>query len=481
MTDAPDPNRVPGLTSGRVALAFVMLFGALALVRHHWLGSWTYDLGIKAQLLLNCWEGRWLESSIEVNHYFGDHLNPTFLLLTPLVGLTGSAVPLIVAQVLAVAAGGLLVARLARRWLPQYPNLPAIGTAAYLFQCSAGNMVLYDVHEMAFGSVLILWAIDAFDRRKWATAAVATVLAVGCKETGGLVCASLGTWLFISNRLRIAGLAMIALGLAYTYVAIYTIMPHFRGEAADSLQHYAYLQRTPAAALSEVFNRPLHFVLHVCIRIGYVGILLLPALFVQLRFPRTLLPVVWVILPNLLSERYTQYTQWTARWQYDAVIMPFVAVAMLESWRRLADSPTARRWWRESLGKWTLAALLLSTANTTVIGWARYVAPNLGRRAAFDEIAALIPPDAPLSASMNLGPHLLRRQLLDLDVSRSGPDWPADRFRSLPARMADYVIVDELFEPFHFKYKPGAVEQYLANRGYAQVASGDSFALFSRE
>lgn len=477
MTDTPDLSSTPALTPGRVALAFVLLFGVLAFVRHHWLGSWTYDLGIKAQLLLNCWEGRWLESSIEVNHYFGDHLNPTFLLLTPLVGLTRSATPLIFAQLLAVAAGGLLVGRIARRWLPEYPRVPAIATAAYLFQCSAGNMVLYDVHEMAFASALILWAIDAFDRRRWLAASIATVLAVGCQETGGLVCASLGMWLFMSNRLRITGVLMVALGLAYSYLAISVIMPHIRGEAADSLQHYAYLQQPPAALLSDALHRPLQFLLHVSFRIAYVSILLLPGLFVQLRFPRTLLPVFWVILPNLLSERYTQ---WNCRWQYDAAIIPFVAVAMLESWRRLADRPAPPRWWREWLGKLTLAALLLSTLNTTIIGWALYVAPNFGRRAAFDEMAARIPPDAPLSASMNLGPHLLRRHLIDLDTSRTGPDWPAERFPTLPARMADYAIVDFVFEPFHFEQPPEAVERYLAARGYTQTASRDRFAVYQR-
>lgn len=477
--DAPQLTGRRTLEPSHLALAFVLSFGTLAIVRHHWLGSWTYDLGIKSQVLLNCREGRWLESSIEVNHYFGDHLNPTFLLLTPLVGLTRTATPLIVAQLFAVAAGGLLVGRLARRWLPEYPHLPAIATAAYLFQCSAGNIVLYDVHEMAFGSAFILWAVDAFDRRKWMAAALATLLAMGCKETGGLVCAALGTWLFISRQQRLLGASMIAFGLVYTYAALGIIMPHFRGEASDTLQHYDHLGDTPSDLLVNTFRRPHEYLLHILhpFRIGYVAILLLPTLYLPLRYPRTLLPVVWVILPNLLSDRYTQ---WTCRWQYDAAIIPFIAVAMLQSWRRFADRPVPPRWWRDRLGKLTLAAVLLSSTNTTIIGWALYVTPNFGRRAAFDELAAQIPPDAPLSASMNLGPHLPRRQFIDLDLKRAGPDWPENRFPSLPARNAEYAIVDFVFERYHFRHKPAVVEQYLAAHGFTRIATRDRFSVYKR-
>jgi len=455
-----------------VPLLFAALFGPLAWARHHWLGSWTYDLGIKAQLLYNCTRGRWLESSVEVQHYFGDHLNPTFLLLTPLYGLLPYPGTLILFQCVFFAVGGVIVARLTARWLPGEPSLVIPASAAYLFQCSAGNLILYDFHETAMASTFILLAIYAFQSERTILGLVATCLSVGCKETGGLDCAAVGTWLAVSRRRRLLGTFMIAGGLAYTYLAVAVIMPFFRGGRADSLEHYAHLGTTPGEMIGNIFARPYNLpkaLLHP-VKLLYVAILLLPALFVPLRYPRTLLPAVWVILPNLLSTRQTQYL---ARYQYDACVIPFLALAMLECWPRLLRGPASQRS-RRKLILATVLALLLSNANSTVFGWAGYVLPNVTRRAAFNELARLIPPEAPLSASLNLGPHLVRRQFIDYPSI----DWPIDRFPDLPHRRARYALIDFLFEARHFRTPAAEVRQRLAGASYALEVERNGFALY---
>ena len=99
-----------------IPTVFVAVFGTFAACRHRFLASHSYDLGIKSQVLDNCLAGRWLESSFEVQHYFGDHFNPTFLLLVPLYACCPSPLALVVVQCLCVALGGIIVGLLAARW-----------------------------------------------------------------------------------------------------------------------------------------------------------------------------------------------------------------------------------------------------------------------------------------------------------------------------------------------------------------------------
>lgn len=473
MNDRPPVSQSPRRRLWPVPLLFVVTFGPMAWARHHWLGSWTYDLGIKAQVLYNCWHGRWLESSVEVGHYLGDHVNPTFLLLVPLYGLLPFATTLIVAQCLIFAAGGWIVALLARRWLPDRDRLAPLAAAAYLFQCSAGNLILYDFHETALASTLILLAVWAFDRGRAVPGLVATLLAMGCKETGGLIGAAMGTWLVVSRKQKVLGTLLIVAGLAYSYLAMAVIMPHFRGGLPDTFQYYAHLGATPGEILRNIFARPHRLIASVLEprKIVYVAILLLPALFVPLRNPRLLLPAIWVILPNLLSTRITQSS---ARWQYDAAIIPFVAVAMLQSWRHIVASGRPR-WWHRRVVPATIAALLLSNANSRAFVWAGYVAPNLSRRADFDQLAAAIPDDAPLSASMNLGPHMVRRHLIDYPHL----DWPADRFPRHFHHRAEYVLIDFVFEQKHFARTAPTINAHLREAGYALRTEHNRFGLYS--
>ena len=191
---------------------FLCTVGTLSVARHLLLGSSSYDLGIKSQLLYNCAAGRWLESSFEVQHYFGDHFNPSFLLLTLIYALIPAPMTLVVLQAACVAGGGVLVGLLTARWLPDTPRAALLAQAVFLFHPSTCNLALFDVHENAFAATLMLAAVLALEDRRWIAAAVYTTLAAGCKENGGLAVAALGTWLILRHGHRGAGGALIGLG-----------------------------------------------------------------------------------------------------------------------------------------------------------------------------------------------------------------------------------------------------------------------------
>ena len=122
----------------------------------------------------------------------------------------------------------------------------------------------------------------------------------------------------------------------------------------------------------------------------------------------------------------------------------------------------------------TITALLISNANSTLPFWAYEAIVNIGRRAAFERLADQIPPTAPLACSLNLGPHLLRRQFTIYPVLQ----WPAETFPNLATRRAEHVLVDYRFEQRHRATKPGPQETRLAQLGYELVQTNDSFAWY---
>lgn len=56
-----------------LVLVWSAVLAAFAFARHERLNSSTYDLAIKAQVIWNTYQGDWFASSIEVEHYLGDH------------------------------------------------------------------------------------------------------------------------------------------------------------------------------------------------------------------------------------------------------------------------------------------------------------------------------------------------------------------------------------------------------------------------
>jgi hypothetical protein len=147
---------------------------------------------------------------------------------------------------------------------------------------------------------------------------------------------------------------------------------------------------------------------------------------------------------------------------------------MIHAWRFRLDRHLHRpsRW----LVPATLAALALSNLNSTLPKWMSDAAANFRRRADFSALASQIPADAPLAASLNLGPHLIRRALTIYPVL----DWPPDTFRRLPSRQAQYVLVDYLFEARHRALPRPPQHHRLIEHGYALLAERAGFALYRR-
>jgi len=425
--------------------------------------------------------GRPLGSSLEVPMLLGDHVAPGFVLLMPVYAIAPHPLTLIVIQTVWVAAGGWVVAWLTRRMLGDRSLPIVLVTAGYLFGPSAGGIVGYDFHPIAMASTAGLLAIAAFlaGRTGWGIAAL--VLTVSFGERGALMAAGVGTWLFLFERRRGLGAGVVVASLAYFWVAVGWIVPHFRGAPADALSRFEWLGESPAAIVRTCLLRPGYVAWHLLsdpLRMSYLIRLGLPFAMLVWRRPAALLPVVWPLAANLLSDRPAQHQM---VWQYDATVWPLMALAAILAWRTLRS----RRWVVRSLrrrpGRWIavhVAALLVANGYNTFVHWAPTTRFDPRRWADLRYVAAPIGGDDPLSASMNLGPHFAHRRQLR-DYPRLG--WEAGRFPDLQQRAARWVLVDVWFEGRHHGFDHWAAHRRtLARRGYRLVRRRGDFRLFER-
>ncbi len=379
-------------------LAYVVIFTGLAWDFHAGMRTHKADLGQIDQAIWNSSQGRFLQSTERevTSTRMTDHVEPIFVLISPIYWLWNDVRALLLLQVMAVAAGAFFVYALAldkldqlvaeskraliwhREPLRQLTRPLALALAvAYLLAPQLQSVLLTEVHAVAFGVPLILWAFWAVERRRWAQFILAALLVAAVKEEMALLAAGLGVWamwravgmhnaqltmhngsiiqstnqpinqsttltpspLHPFTRSLIPGLLVTVAGLAWFYLATFVIVPHFAGAwygVVDStyFQRYGALGNSPVDIFKSFLTQP-GLVLQISLepaRREYVLGLLAAFGFFSLLAPEILLLCLPVLLANSLSAFPAQYY---SQFHYDAPIVPFVAVSALYGAARL--------------------------------------------------------------------------------------------------------------------------------------------------
>ena len=193
----------------------MVIFTGLAWDFHAGMRTHKADLGQIDQAVWNSSQGRLLQfteretTSVRLT----DHVEPIFILISPIYWLWDDVRALLLLQVMAIAAGAFFVYALALEKLDQLVALPKRAliwhseplrqltrpialalAAAYLLAPQLQSVLLTEVHAVAFGVPLILWAFWAVERRRWAHFLLAALLLAAVKEEMALLSAGLGLW-----------------------------------------------------------------------------------------------------------------------------------------------------------------------------------------------------------------------------------------------------------------------------------------------
>jgi len=392
----------------------------------------------------NSARGRPFESSIEVSNYLADHLSLVLALLAPLYWIWPDVRLLLAVQAFVLALGAYPVYRLARAdGVEERPAL--LFSLLYLVYPALGFINRFDFHAEALVVPLLLAALAMWRAQRFGWASLWLILALSCREETGLVVAGLGLVLAIRARgleRRLAWQWMV-IGLVWSLLGMGVVMPHLRGQPSDTfLSCFQHLGPSYGAALARLVRDPLGVVRDswsglTPVKATFLPRLLLPLAFLPLLAPGCLVPLLPSLVPAVFSRCIPHSTIY---YQYTAPMIPILfwggirgfcrlerfLVARLGGGRKLRFGPREGLLMLMVLG--TLAALAWDPPGWKEIGGKGFYPVGrprrLANREAFREVAALIPPDAPLAADNFLGPHFAHRR--QFYFWGAGESWRAD-------------------------------------------------------
>jgi len=429
-------------------LLHAAVYARLSLQRQEAFWQARYDLGNMVQAVWGTANGDFLlttRSDGEQITRLAAHVDPLLALLAPLWWVWPSPDMLLVVQAMAVAAGALPAFWLGRLWLGD-DRLALAGAAAYLLSPALGWATVTEFHPVTLVAPLLVFVVWAAatgrDLALWACA----VLALLGKEHVGLTVAVIGLWVAFGLGRRRTGLALAAVALAWTAIAVQVIIPR-ANEGAPSVflgSRYGDLGQSPGEILVTLLTRP-HVAAGTLVdadRLTYVLALALPVAGLFMLAPLLAAAALPDLLLNTLSARPEQHQ---VEYHYVALIAPVLVVAAIRGIAALRARAGAGSGIRPRLpgvaagalvgaslvGAWHLGPLPV-WAHLAGSDWRNneYVVDDHARVLA--RAVALVPgdPEVVVSATNHAGAHLsARRRIYTFPVVRDAEWVVVDRRR----------------------------------------------------
>jgi uncharacterized membrane protein len=399
------------------------------------------SLGVNGELadfesiLWNTLHGRFLLKGSTGACFLSEHVSPILLGLVPLYALFPSPLTLLVVQALAASLAVIPLYFLSRREL-RSPWAAWAVSLAYLLDRRLNYGLMYDFHMEIFFPGLFFGAFLALEHRRWKTLYVLLLLALLVKEDAAITVAGIGLYVAATGSWR-RGVPIAIGAAAFGLVAVSWIVPHFRPPGAGGtypfLQYWSGYGDSLGSILRHGLDPRRHVrVLFTAYKLRKMLALFSSCLFLPLFSWRAALFLVgptWFVLyssDHPLMNGPSIY--------YGLAIVPCLFAASLLGMRHLAD-----RWPRRADGlRLALAAALFAVelGNSRVFKQSRPAYWRTARRqATVERFVARIPPDAAVSAQVDLVAHVpvrADRHLIPAGLARSefvffdlqGNTWP---------------------------------------------------------
>ncbi len=480
-----------------LVLAFVLVFGALALLRYYsfhtgYLDVYTaWDLGQYHQIVWNSLHGRLFENTYipDARTFLGKSFAPILLAFVPLYAIWSDAAVLLIVQTIGLALGALPIYWYARQQLGR-PLALAVGLT-YLLSPGLQFIGLAEFHEVALTAPALAYATFFLMRRRYEGFVVCLGLALLMKEEIAFVVVLFGLFIAIVQRRVWAGAALASAGALWGFFVLTYLIPFFRGAEygpgfyyfgqgaiAGGGNRYAYLGNSLSEIVVNLLTHPYILLQQLLIpaKLEYTLHLLVPLAFI----PLVGIEVAMLALPTYSYSILSQYgLQYSIQTSYFSPLLPFLffaAVVGLKRLLRLASvQPLAGRFTVSDpvAFKGALLALVLTASGLSY--WFQSPGPLGGKfqpeRYALDAHAALgqqlarpIPSDATVVAQNELLAVLSGRQrVYEVPI----PDY----------REVDYLVADRTRQ--WYGVHQGFWESDLAT-GYFEIVKQEDGYLVAR-
>lgn len=425
-----------------VAIAFFVLCLIFTLHRYYTFYA-SFDQGIFNQVFWNNLHGRFFQSSLSSSlstnvvhsgevpevyyHRLGQHFTPALLLWLPVYALFPSPATLTVLQVTLVTAAGLVLYALARHYLES--PLAVLITASFYGAIAVAGPTLSNFHDICQMPLFVFGLLLAMEKRKWWLFWLLAILILGVREDSGIVLFSIGFYLVVSKRYPKVGLATCILSFGYMVALTNLIMPLFSedisrrfmlerfgqyadGEEASTLEIIWGIASNPGRLLVELVS-PFW---------GTVNYLL--GHWLPLAFVPAVSPTAWLVagfpLLKLFMAQGQSVLVITIRYALTVVPGLFYGAILWWSQHPKAFKPSFRRFWVVCI---CLSLLFTFTSNPnrtfsalipdSIQPWVHVPLTRQWEHAAqIRPLLAQIPPDASVSATTYLVPHLSSRRAI---------------------------------------------------------------------
>jgi uncharacterized membrane protein len=406
------------------------------------------------------------------------HVDPILVLLAPFWVLFPSPLTLAAVQIGACALGALPVFWLGRRHLGS-EKAAALMALAYLAYPWLAWTALDAFHPVTLAIPLFLFAIWFLDSdRLWAFAVCAAlVLATG--ELMGVTLAALGVWYVLSRRRRWAGVAIVAIGLLWSAVALRVVGPAFRDGQNVFYGYYESVGGSPGGVVRTALTDPAAIVSALTSGgdFAYVFWLAAPLVGLFLLAPG----LAAAALPQLLANGLSDWSFTTdPHHHYLAGIVPFLVAATILGIAKLRPASRVR-----------IAGLVLAVcvSSSLIVGpWpatpgerdaARELSFSARHLDAVRAAIAAVPDGAPVSTTNRIGSHLsARRYVYSVPVLRRAEWVVVDRQNPWVAGTRREALTGTLGPD------PGVLEEFLdrlaASPDWRPVFDQDDVLVFRR-
>lgn len=475
-----------------VSLTLLVLGGLvwLSIARYRGYNIGMSDLGNMSQAVWSSTQGKPLVFTSEHGPLsrLAIHVELFYFFLAPFYAIFPSPAMLLVFQAMLFVAGAFPLYILAKRRLESCWTASVI-VVIYLFYPVAQNAVLFDFHSDTLAMPLLVFCIEAQDRRAWGWYWFWVLLALSCKFYVALPIAALGGVLWL-QRDRYVGLMTTTVGIGWGIVAYFVIKPLFAPpvgigmESASTVGYYTFYFGQSIESIGSTW----------IFRVATAVIVFLPVVWVGWYAPAWLIPAVVIALPALLSSGPGPSYHFS--YHHYALVVPFLMAVVIYgiAAMRQHQKDMKRRWqsrfaiWPFALGATLISTLVLNSyfvhtpLNPRFWNSANKMMKygHTTRDAFKDEwLASNVPPEVPLATSRFIASHVVNRHTL----------YVTDYFFEYVDEV-DYVVPDALFDFMWIIGKGnflggvthdwGSIQWMMQRPDFGLITSQDGLLLFQR-
>lgn len=425
-----------------LAIGFFLVTLTLTLHRYYTFYA-SYDQGIFNQVFWNNLHGCWFQSSLSSNlstnvvhdgdlpqvfyRRLGQHFTPALLLWLPIYALFPHPATLTVLMVTLVTAAGLVLYALARQYLQ--PPLATLIVASFYGANPVLGATLNNFHDICQIPLFVFGLLLALEKRWWGLFGLLTILIPLVREDSGIVLFSVGFYLAASRQSPRLGLVLCVFSFAYMLVLTNLVMPIFSEDISRRFMIERFGQYTDGDEASTIdiiwgiVSNPWRLAREIFTPFwGTVKYLL--GQWLPLAFVPAIAPEAWMLAGFPLLKQFLAKgdSVLAINIRYVMSIVPGLFAGSVFWWARhpQAFKPPVRRFWIACICL-SLLFTVTSNPNRTLsflipdsIDPFVYVSlPQQWSHAAHAQaMLAQIPPDASVSATTYLIPHLSSRRAL---------------------------------------------------------------------